>query len=746
MSLRHTLRTLLNGPQTQEPAGQYGYAPNQQQPPPSLPPSQPQSHYGAPQYGQSHPPFGYPQGQALPQPQFQAPPQAQIHNPIPQGPPVHANPYAPPPHQHHAVPLAAQTQQPYAGAGYPQPHFQQPAMNYTPAPHQAPFDHTAKPTPMNQHFQPPAIGGYNNINNNTHFGGPQNPHVYQPQFSAPPVQQAQPQTQAQPQAFPSQFPPLSPGAPSIQGQPQGPHITSNLHYVPPSAAPAANSNTHPQQTPGTPQFAPQNSPIKPISHEQFSQNQYAPPPSFSQPSTVPNSPFLPNGQRISSPIPQTPTFPPPPSTFSESNVNPNLNYQPAPPPYAPVSAEDPSQRLPQQPLRQSSFGTENKSAMPGPTLQEEPLGQPQQPSQQPPQQSPQQSPQQPPQTPSHKPSENLASTSDLSSTAHSSIQAASPLTSDLPLDTPSGIIHPSMLKQWSRTNTLNSGKLSNPPAVQSAETSNPPSAQSTKTSDAPPVQTQPSPKPPSPKPPSPKFFSSGLPPHSAYPGGKGHRPQASVSRSFTFAKKNADGSPNWSGILLTIDGVAAETLTRFIDGMYNLAGKEEDPLGLTPDQIRVLFEQLDISDDKNHPKRLRLVAEKMNHSDPVAFVNTNLIQCYTIFDLTYITEPNLMPIVTREGFQQYIISQVLIDPSAMHTKFNRYLANHGHELIDPPTKKPFGRIEIDRNCFPAAPNDQYVAREKKQNEALLAIEAANNNDGSPPGNQGGFKHQSSWGI
>ncbi|KAF3902807.1 hypothetical protein AA313_de0205452 [Arthrobotrys entomopaga] len=747
MSLRHTLRTLLNGPQTQEPApaGQYGYVPNQQQPQPlSHPPSQPPSHYGAPQYGQSQLPFGYTQAQTQPQPQFHTPSQAPIHNPMPQGPPAHTSPYAPPPH---GAPIAAQAQQPYTGAGtgYPQQHFQQPTLNYAPAPHQVAFDHTAKPPPVNQTFQlPPTVGVYNSHNNLTNFGGPQNPSIYRPQFSASPIQQNQYQTQ--PQTSPSPYAPLSPVIPSIQGQPNGPQTLSNLHYAPPSVPPPASPNTQPPQTPSTPQFAPQSSPIK----EQFSHNQYPFPPSFSQPSTVPNSPFIPNSQRIPSPIPQNLTSPTPAPTVSGQSINQNLNYQPASPSYAPVSTENP----PQQPSRQSSFGTEIKSPVPGSAPQEQhrPLEQTHHPSQ----------------TPSHEPLGTLSSSPDPSSTGHGSILAASPLTANLPPDIPSGIIHPSMLKQWSRTNTLNSIRIPTPPIAQSDGVSNllsaPPSKtpdlpimlsekspnlpifHSGETSSSPSMQPQVSPRPPSPKPPSPEPFGFGLPPQSAYPGGKSHGPQASVSRSFTFAKKNADGSPNWSGILLTIDGVTAETFTRFIDGMYNFAGQETDPLGLTPDQIRLLFERLDMPDDKNHPKRLGLVANKMNHSDTVSFVNTNLIQCYTIFDLTYITEPNLMPIVTREGFEQYVISQVLIDPSAMHARFNKLLANFGNELVDPPTKKPFGNVEIDRACFPAVPNDQYVAREKKQMEALLAIEAANQNDKPQSGDQGTFKHQSSWGI
>ncbi|KAF3940072.1 hypothetical protein ABW19_dt0210428 [Dactylella cylindrospora] len=302
---------------------------------------------------------------------------------------------------------------------------------------------------------------------------------------------------------------------------------------------------------------------------------------------------------------------------------------------------------------------------------------------------------------------------------------------------PTGKIHPSMLAQWSAATAIKSGPIPNLP---SAQPQSPPTAT------------------------SPKPAQSSPPPQPTYPG---HKSTGSVSRSLTFSKKNSDGSPNWEGILLTIDGIPSETFTRLVDGIFDFASGTTDADGLTPDQMRVLFERLGMPDSENHgklsqpiklqsqanfptpAKRYSTIAHQMGNPDPVSFVNTSMIMFYTIFNLTYFTEDNLTPVITREGLTQYMISDVLIDPSTMHTRYNQLLANFGHYIIDPPTKKPFGPVQIDRKCYPAVPNDQYVSRSKKQAEALQARESAESsryayNAQSSEGWE--YKHQGSWGI
>ncbi|KAF3904229.1 hypothetical protein ABW21_db0206959 [Orbilia brochopaga] len=310
-------------------------------------------------------------------------------------------------------------------------------------------------------------------------------------------------------------------------------------------------------------------------------------------------------------------------------------------------------------------------------------------------------------------------------TGSTTVAASEPSSPGVPasFSTPSGIIHPSLLAQWTAATKRPSLSKS------------PPSGQT-------------------------QSYSQELPPKSNSPitsqaARPGHDPTSSVNRSLTFSKMNADGTPNWSGLLLTIDGLPSETFTRFVDGIYNYAGLDDDPLGLTPDQMRVLLERLEIPDEDNHPKRLALRAHRMQAGDPVTLVNTSMIQFYTTFNLTYITEANLMPLITRDGFQQYMISNVLVDPSAMHICFNRLLAKFGHYIIDPPTKKPFGSVQIDRICYPAVPNDQYVSLHQKQTEALTAKEnmdiagyghhhQGDSTNSNPHG--AGYRHQSSWGI
>ncbi|KAF3187700.1 hypothetical protein TWF788_001919 [Orbilia oligospora] len=145
--------------------------------------------------------------------------------------------------------------------------------------------------------------------------------------------------------------------------------------------------------------------------------------------------------------------------------------------------------------------------------------------------------------------------------------------------------------------------------------------------------------------------------------------------------------------------------------------------------------------------RYSLAAPKAKPADPASFIHTSLIQYYSIFDVTYITEGNLMPIVTRDGFQQYMTAEVLIDPSGMHRRFLRLLANFGNQIIDPFTKVPFGNVQFQREYLPPVPNDQYIARDKKQQEALQAREAHDSQQYYNGDQQTSGHHQSgSWGI
>ncbi|EPS38671.1 hypothetical protein H072_7633 [Dactylellina haptotyla CBS 200.50] len=651
MSLRHTIKTLLNGPQTQAPADGYaqGYTQNHGQAPPQAQPA-----HGSPQhYGHGQgPPYGYHQ-QGVPQGQ----------------------PYSPP--------AAPHFQQPYAGYAPAQPHFQQPLQQPPPtgfAPvHQQHQQHQQQHQYQYHPPQPAAAAGYNSAN----AFAPQNPHTYQPPPSAPVPGLSQSHT----------FPVTRFAHQAIPPQPQSTsHAVPHLQYGPPPV-PSVAHQAHPLQQ--TLQQTQAGNPTL-----QYAQ-QYAPI------SSIPQDPSL----------PQTPMSPPPPyvqslhptsTSFSVTKVDskPATPVQPLPNDQPPSPLNHGSAPISPPPQFQHHPPVRHEQNSTSPSASPQPPHQP--PHQTNPQKTPniESQPQQHPSWPAYKPDTNQSN----STAAPVSATTASPP------QTPSGIIHPSMLAQWSAAAAPKQSGTPSSPQVQPSSTSQSQVAQPS---------------------------GSGVPPQPSYPGGKGHRPVGSVSRSLTFSRKNADGSPNWSGVLLTIDGLPSETFTRFVDGMYNFAGKEEDPLGLTPDQIRVLFERLDMPDEKNHPKRLALIANKKNHPNPVSFVNTSLIQCYTIFDLTYITEPNLMPIVTREGFQQYMMTEVLMDPSSMHKRFNRLLGSFGHEIIDPTSKKPFGRVQIDRECFPTMNNDQYIARDKKRQEALEARELANN---GVEASQGGYGQQSSWGI
>ncbi|KAJ6257438.1 hypothetical protein Dda_7222 [Drechslerella dactyloides] len=640
MSLRHTIRSLLTGPQAQAPSAgppqQYaGYPPHsapagggpypppqpsyasyhqqqqqqqqQQQfysgyPPPAHQQQHHQPHYNNhhhQQYPQPHPqsqPFYQPQHQPQHQPQFQ---------------PQHQSQFQPQHHQPHS-----QFQ--------PQPHQQPPANPCVPQnlPPVAPVYHQPHPTPTSPtaHQQP------------SHFGAP------------PPVPSAtHPSRYAPPQQSGSGYP--STAVP----------YDSQLHQqeIPTSPPPPYALTPHPSQT------------------------------AFSQP-----------------PAPHTTSQDVPLASPTASHAS--TSYQPQ---YAPPNKQEQEllnnlARPAEHPQPTSSTG-QSRDIL-SPALKQNPHQ-------------------------LHPPASSSAA-APLNTTAH---EPQSPGAQDS-LATPSGIIHPSLLAQW----TAATKQPSSPQTPLGGQTQPQDHHHQQQQQQQPPKS-------------DPNFTY----PQAARPG---HKSTGSVNRSLTFSKKNSDGSPNWSGILLTIDGLPSETFTRFVDGIYSFAGQDHDPLGLTPDQMRVLFERLEIPDKENHPKRIALNAHKMNAMDPVPLVNTGMIQFYTTFNLTYITEANLMPLITRDGFQQYMTTKVLVDPSAMHIHFNRLLAKFGHHIIDPLTKAPFGSVQIDRSCYPAIPNDQYVGQYQKQHEALTTKENTdftsygNHQPNSPansaPMHGSGYSHQSSWGI
>ncbi|RVD84798.1 uncharacterized protein DFL_006521 [Arthrobotrys flagrans] len=675
MSLRHTIKSLLSGPQTQAPPpGGFGY---NQAPNPS-----PQQQYGglapygyhqaAPAvYGGPHEPYTTPQGQPIMPPNPQTYRYAHPPSQIPQM-------YAPPPQQQ------------------PQYHCPQPPLSSAPT------------------------GPVYHQNNNTF--SPQNGLSYAPPSVPPPQQPLQ-----QPNPHAQQYSPTPPATATFKPQP---HTQAQGQYLPPTqygVPPPVPSTTHPtyQQPTANPLQQQQQQSQQPTGNSVLQYAQAPPRQDQQQPPRTPLSPPPPYmqfeqpslSQAVAQPS-QSPSAPPPRPVLNFAPPLPPNNSQPSPAGHVQQQQQQQQQQHQQQHQHQhqqlpvSAYGavapklTTSASKADirdifGPTPQQTQLTQ-----LTPTQSEPLNAPQRP------------ASTKPQSGTVAS--EGAPP-----ELTTPSGIIHPSMLAQWSAATSITSGPIPNLPSAHPQ---------------SPPKSTSPKPQPVA-------ANTSPAPPQLTYPGVKGHKPTQSVNRSFTFSKKNADGSPNWNGTLLTIDGMSSETFTRFVNGLYNFAGQDEDPLGLTPDQMRVLLERLDMPDERNYPKRYFLAAPKANAADPASFIHTSLIQYYSIFDVTYITESNLMPIVTRDGFQQYMTTEVLIDPSAMHSRFLQLLSNFGHQIIDPFTKAPFGKVQFKRECLPPVPNDQYVARDKKQQEALQARDAHDSQQYYSSDQQiSGYHQSSSWGI
>ncbi|KAF3106060.1 hypothetical protein TWF569_011174 [Orbilia oligospora] len=661
MSLRHTIKTLLSGPQTQaSPPGGFGYnqAPN---------PTPNQPHHAQQQ-------FGYHQAA-----------------PVNYG-------------NSGGQPVMVPNPQSY---GYPPPPSQFPQM-YAPPPHQQPQQYHCPPAPLNSAPSGPLY--HQNHNAFT----PQSGLSYAPASVPPPLQQSfqPPNSQIQ------QYGP-TPSTTSIFQQPPQPHTLAQGQYLPPKQygpPPPVPSATHPNY---------QQPVANPLHQEQQKQQ-----PTSNPVQQYANVPHLRQDQQQP---PRTPLSPPPPymqfeqpfisqaavqpSGPAATSPRPTLNFAPPPlsnnpkPPFSQIEEQSQEQSQSRQQyanpytasapkVNPSTSGTDlgdASSSIPQQTshlkqthIQADALDEPQRPA-------------------STKPQSDPVAYEGATPTSY----------------TPTGIIHPSMFTQWNTATSVTSGRVPNLLAGQPQSPTKSMSA----------------------KPPPAAATINSAPPQPTYPGIKGHKPTQSVNRSLTFSKKNADGSPNWNGTLLTIDGMSSETFTRFVNGLYNFAGQDEDPLGLTPDQMRILLERLDMPDERNYPKRYSLAAPKAKPADPASFVHTSLIQYYSIFDVTYITEGNLMPIVTRDGFQQYMTAEVLIDPSGMHRRFLRLLANFGNQIIDPFTKIPFGNVQFQREYLPPVPNDQYIARDKKQQEALQAREAHDSQQYYNIDQQTSGYHQSgSWGI
>lgn len=61
--------------------------------------------------------------------------------------------------------------------------------------------------------------------------------------------------------------------------------------------------------------------------------------------------------------------------------------------------------------------------------------------------------------------------------------------------------------------------------------------------------------------------------------------------------------------------------------------------------------------------------------------------------------PNSMPMLSRRGFEQYLLFQILVDPTETSLRLN-YLLQSLPPLIDSETMHPFACRHIPRSCFP----------------------------------------------
>jgi hypothetical protein len=67
--------------------------------------------------------------------------------------------------------------------------------------------------------------------------------------------------------------------------------------------------------------------------------------------------------------------------------------------------------------------------------------------------------------------------------------------------------------------------------------------------------------------------------------------------------------------------------------------------------------------------------------------------------MTSNTVPNGMPVLSLRGFAQYVLFQILVDPTETSARLNHLLSSLPH-LNDSETRMPFIYRQIPRGCFP----------------------------------------------
>jgi hypothetical protein len=89
--------------------------------------------------------------------------------------------------------------------------------------------------------------------------------------------------------------------------------------------------------------------------------------------------------------------------------------------------------------------------------------------------------------------------------------------------------------------------------------------------------------------------------------------------------------------------------------------------------------------------------------------------------------PNSMPVLSRRGFEQYLLFQIQVDPTETYSRLNRLLQSLP-PLIDSETKQQFVYRHIPRSCFPPLldPMAEELRRSvEKQRRALQPREFEN---------------------
>jgi hypothetical protein len=211
-----------------------------------------------------------------------------------------------------------------------------------------------------------------------------------------------------------------------------------------------------------------------------------------------------------------------------------------------------------------------------------------------------------------------------------------------------------------------------------------------------------------------------IPPSPGVP--KGFRPSA---RSFTAATGQPDvvnTAEQYWGSVITEDKSFRPIFTRLLAAIFNYFDNTVQPLftrWMEPSKLRAMllaagYSTQDVpllnysacptpsaSDLHELDQTLAVVYRALSVEHRMATRDSPLRPYQDPFGDTLRANsvPNGMPMLTRRGFEQYILFQIRVDPTETSIRINQLLQSLP-QLLDSETKQPFTYRHIPRSCFP----------------------------------------------